>query len=311
MFWLNLKRVLKTGFVSFWRNGFVSLSGILVMIVTLFVIGFIVFSSALLTQAKVNIENQVDINVNFEPFAEEADVLDIKSQLESLPEVEKVEYLSKDDVLSRFIDNNRNDQKILDAIEELGENPFGPALNVKAKQPSEYEGVANFLNSNYSPDEAGSIVDELSFNKNKTAIDRLNIIIDAGGRLGVIIAIIFITIAIVISLNTVRLAMYISRNEIGVMQLVGASHSYISGPFIVAGAMYGIVSALLTLLLFLPFTYWLGDATDVFFGLNLFNYYTSNFAEMFLIIFFSGILIGAISSQFAIKRYLKKGVLAK
>ncbi len=97
-----------------------------------------------------------------------------------------------------------------------------------------------------------------------------------------------------------------SRDEISVMRLVGASDRYIRGPFFVAGAIYGFLSAIITLLIFYPVTLWLGGATANFFvGLNVFNYYTENFGEIFLIIVGSGVLIGSISSYLAVRKYLR------
>jgi cell division transport system permease protein len=99
--------------------------------------------------------------------------------------------------------------------------------------------------------------------------------------------------------------MFISKDEIKVMNLVGAEHSYISGPFIVTGAIYGIVSSILVLLLLYPITYYIGARTsNLFFDMNVFTYYLSNFGEMFLIIFLSGIVLGAISSLLAVGKYL-------
>jgi len=97
-----------------------------------------------------------------------------------------------------------------------------------------------------------------------------------------------------------------SRDEISVMRLVGASTNYIRGPFFVAGAIYGFISAIITLILFYPITIWLGNTTESFFvGLNVFHYYTKNFGEIFLIIVGSGVAIGAISSYLAVRKYLK------
>jgi cell division transport system permease protein len=100
--------------------------------------------------------------------------------------------------------------------------------------------------------------------------------------------------------------MFISKDEINVMKLVGASSNYITGPFLVTGAMYGIVSSIITLIIFWPVTFWLGPITErLFVESNIFEYYISSFGQMFLIIVGSGIFIGAISSYLAIKRYLR------
>jgi cell division transport system permease protein len=303
---LNLKRIFRTGFVQFWRNGVVSLSAVLVMVITLFVIGSVIFSSALLKKSLVSIEDKVDINVYFITDASEQDVLTSKASIEELAEVDFVTYISRDVALENFRERHANDQKTLDALDELDENPLGAVLNIKAKEPSQYEGVANFLEQNYPAGGTASIVDRVNYFQNKQAIERLSQIIDAGEKLGVIVTVTFIIISILITLNTIRLAMFISRDEINVMKLVGASSNFITGPFLVTGAMYGLVSSILTLILFWPITFWLGPITERFFvETNLFEYYIGSFGEMLLIIVGSGIFIGSISSYLAIKRYLK------
>lgn len=306
MLWINFKRILRTGFVQFWRNGVVSLSAVLVMVITLFVIGTVIFSSAMLKQSLVAIEEKVDINVYFIPSAVEEEVLKIKTSLETLPEVDYVEYVSRDVALENFRERHKGDEKTLEALSELDENPLGAVLNIKAKEASQYEGVANFLEQNYPTGSGASIVERVNYFQNKQAIDRLGQIIEAGEKLGAIITVIFIVISILITLNTIRLAMFISKDEINVMKLVGASGNYITGPFLVTGAMYGLVSSILTLIIFWPLTFWLGPTTERFFvETNIFDYYVSSFFEMFLIIVGSGIFIGAVSSFLAIKRYLR------
>jgi len=307
MFWINTKRISRTGFFNFWRNGTVSLASVLIMMVTLFVIGTVLFGSAVLKASLIELRNKVDINVTFVPSAEEKDVLNIKHSLEAIPEVSLVTYISREEALETFKTRHRDDQAILSALNELNDNPLGAVLNIRAKEPSQYEAVANFLqakNSASSP--SAQIIDKINFFQNKTAIDKLTRIIDAAQSLGFIVTLAFIILSILTSFNTIRLTIYVARDEIAVMRLVGASNTYIRGPFVVVGIIYGLVAGLGTLLIFLPVTYWLGRATENFFiGLNIFNYYVSNFPVIFFIIVGSGILLGATSSFLAVRRYLK------
>jgi len=300
---VNLKRIFRTGFVQFWRNGVVSLSAVLVMFITLFVISGVIFSSAMLKQTLESIKDKVDINVYFVTSASETEILSVKEKIEGLSEVDFVTYISRDIALENFKEDHKDDQKTMDALDELDENPLGASLSIKAKEPSQYEEVANFLEENYP---AGSIVEKVNYFQNKKSIDVLTQIIDAGEKLGAIITVAFIIISILITLNTIRLAMFISRDEINVMKLVGASSNYIAGPFLVTGAMYGLVSGIITLIVLWPVTFWLGPTTEKFFiETNVFQYYISSFGQMFLIIIFAGIFIGSISSYLAIKRYLR------
>lgn len=304
---LNLRRIFKSGGQNFSRNTFVSLSAVLIMTITLIVFSTILFLSALLNQSLVEIQKKVDVNVYFLPSASEESALGVKSELEKLPEVALVEYVSKDQALENFKYRHRNDPDILEALFELEENPLGAILNVKAKESSQYDSIATFLDANYSRGQIDSVVDEVNYNENKEIITKLSDVISAGQKLGGVVTILFIFLSIVITFNTIRLAMYISRDEIKVMRLVGATSSYISGPFIVTGILYGIVSSIVTLIILYPLTLWVGPTTARFFyGINVADYYLANFGQFFLVIFFSSVLIGAVSSFIAVKKYLKE-----
>jgi cell division transport system permease protein len=303
--WIKTKRIIRSGFFNFWRNGFVSLSSILVMVVTLFVIGSTIFSGAILEATMKQIEDKVDVTVYILPTAQDSDIVALQKNLQTLPEVAPpVTYVTAAQALANFKTLHQNDQTTLQALDELGTNPLGATLNIKAKDPSQYADIANYLQtqSNLS----NTIIDKVNYAQNKDAIDRLTTIINSANHLGMILTVILIIISILITFNTLRLVIYMSRDEISVMRLVGASESYIRGPFFVAGAIYGFISAMITLILFYPITLWLGNTTQEFFvGLNVFSYYISNFGQIFLIIVFSGVFIGAVSSYLAVRKYLK------
>lgn len=307
MIWVNIKRIIRSGFFSFFRNGFVSLSSVLVMIVTLFVVGSVIFMGAILDSTLETIRDKVDIRVTFITDAPESDILELQGTIENLPEVESVVYTSREEALEQFTERHSGDQLILQALQELGENPLGASLNIKAEDPEHYEGIATFLqDSNFTSSEGDPIVDRINFFENQVAIERLSNIISASETLGFIVTLILVIVSILITLNTIRLAIFISKDEISVMKLVGAGSLYIKGPFVVGGIIYGICAGILTLIIFFPITYWAGEETQRFFiGLNIYDHYLSNFGQIALIILASGIAIGAISSYLAVHRYLR------
>ena len=228
--WIKVKRVVRTGFFSFWRNSFVSLSSILVMVVTLFVIGSVIFSGAILRSTLLQIKDKVDINVYFLTGAGEADIVAMKKNIERLPEVSSVVYVSREESLANFKKRHENDEFTLQALDELGENPLGATLNIKAKDPSQYESIAEFLKSKSSlSGEGETIIDKVNYYQNKEAIDRLTKIINSANTLGLALTIFLICISILITFNTIRLVIYMARDEISVMRLVGASTGYIFG----------------------------------------------------------------------------------
>ncbi len=249
----------------------------------------------------------MDVNVYFVTTAPEDQILSLQSTIKAQPEVAEVSYISREQALTNFRQRHATDQLTLQALDELNDNPLGASLNIKAKDPSEYQSIAAFVeNKAAAISPSSSIIDKINYSENKAAIDTLNRIIDSANKIGLILMVFFIVISILITFNTIRLAIYISREEIAVMRLVGASNMYIRGPFVTVGLMYGIVSAIITLILLYPITFWIGPLTEKLgTGLNLFNYYIVHLWQISLIIIGSGLILGAISSYLAVKKYLK------
>jgi cell division transport system permease protein len=297
------RRVIKSGFINFWRNAVVSLSSIFVMTVALFFIGSILLLSVFLNSALDSIRDKVDVNVYMTTEAAEPQILALKKDLEALPQVQEVDYISRDEAIQQFNQRHENDYLMKQALEELGENPLGATLNVKAKSPSQYDSINKYLSEDKT---FSSIIFSVNYNKNRIVIDRLTELTDSVQRIGFAVMIALIVIAIVITFNTIRLAIFVSREEIAIMRLVGAYNSFVRGPFIVEGMMYGVVSAIVATALFYPITSWLKSATGDFYGgIDLFLYYIGNFSQIFGLLLVSGLTLGTISSYLAVRKYLK------
>jgi len=303
----ELKRIIKAGSVNFTRNGIISWAAVLVVTITLSVITTIILLQAVLYFSLAQIKDKVDVAIYFTVGAPESNILSLKESLENLPEVAEVSYISATEALQLFRERHQNDYPTIQALDEIKDNPLGGYLNVKAKEVSQYESIANFMKSdNALVLGSASIIDKVNYHQNKIVIDRLNNIISGAQRLGFLITLILIIISVIITFNTIRLTIFISKEEIGVMRLVGASKMRVRGPFMVEGAIYGIVATIITLILFLPATIYLGRNMTDFLGLNIYNYYISNLLQISIIILLSGVFLGMISSFFAIRKYLNK-----
>ena len=307
-FWTSLRRVAVAGAKHFARSGVVSAATVLVMTVTLCIIGALIFVSALLSSTLQAIQDKVDVNVYFVTTADETDIDALADKLRQLPEVSSVVYTSREDALTQFRARHENDQLTLQALDELGDNPLGASLAVKAKDPSQYQGIADLLSGDGAALSAGgdSIIDRINYYQNKTVIDRLTAAIRATEQAGAVIVVLFAFASAVIAIATIRIAIYSSRDEIAVMRLVGASNAYIRGPFVVAGVVAGVLAAIIALVLFYPATWYAGDALENWLGgFNLFSYYVSHFGLIFLTLLASGAVLGGIASYLAVRRYLK------
>jgi len=304
---IHSKRIIKSGWKNFIRSGFTSVASILIMTITLFVITSLIFVQAALSSSLNDIREKVDVTVYFIPGADEASIKKVEESLTKLPEIKDISYTSAEEALSNFKDKHSNDYLTLQALDELNDNPLGASLNIKANDPSQYESISKYFeNDNALSKGALTIIDKIDYSQNKLVIDRLTSIINGAKNLGFVVSLVLIIISIIITFNTIRLIIYMSRDEISVMRLVGAGTKYVQGPFIVSGILVGICSALLSMLIFIPISIWLGNHMTDFIGLNLYKYYKSNFLQLFIIMLGSGILLGGISSFFAISRFLRK-----
>ena len=304
---MTIKRVLVGGGKNFARGGAVSVATVIIMTVTLGIIGSLIFLSALLSFSLNAIKDKVDVSVYFVTTANQSEILAVKDQIEKLPQVDRVTYTSADDALAAFRARHATDQLTLQALDELGGNPLDASLEVRAKDPSEYDSIVSFLEASPALSAGGaSIVDRINYEQNKEVIDRLSLAIQATQEIGFAVVILFAIASILIAFATIRLAIYTAKDEIAVMRLVGASNSYIQGPFIVAGVITGISAAILILIILWPTTWYAGVKTSEWLGgFNVASYYGSHFVFIFFILMLSGIALGAVASVLAIRKYLK------
>ncbi len=239
----SFKRMIKGGFINFKRGGVVSWAAVLVMTITLSVITLIILFQAVLHFSLEQIKNKVDVTVYLTVGAPDDQIASLKSSLEQLPEVASVTYTDATDALAIFRARHQSDYPTIQALDELGDNPLGGYLEVKAKDVSQYSDIADFLQSNDALSlGSASIIDKVDYSQNKLVIDRLDSIISNGQKIGFLITLFLVILSIIVTFNTIRLTIFISKEEIGVMGLVGASKMHIRGPFLVEGMIYGTLA---------------------------------------------------------------------
>jgi cell division transport system permease protein len=282
------------------------MASVFVLTVALFVIGATMFLDQLLTTSLTTIQSKVDINVYFVPDASEEEIDRIRTAVAALPEVENVTYTTRQEALEEYRNRNQGNEIALQALEELNENPLGATIAVQARETSQYEEVARYLDEQKAlEDVSAPVIDVINYARNKDSIDTLTGIIEAVERTTFFVMVILLLAATLITFNTIRLAIYTSREEISIMRLVGASNMFIRGPFMLQGVMYGLLAGLLTLALFYPILIWVGPETAAFFEINLFDYYMTNFKTIFGVIVGIGVGLGLVSSTLAVARYLR------
>jgi cell division transport system permease protein len=292
----------KYGLTNFWRNSWLSVATLSIIILALIVFGGLIIFSTLTNTALESVQEKIDISVYFKSDAPEDDILNVKKSLETLAEVKIVEYISKDEALAIFKERHADDAAISQSIEELTENPLLASLNIKARQPEQYASIAEYLeNSSLS-----ERFEKITYAQNAIVIDRLGKIIDTSQKGGFVLIVFLAMVSILVTFNTIRLAIYSSRDEISIMRFVGASNSFIRGPYVVEGIVFGLLAAVLSMAIMTPAVLFVSPYIKVFIPeMELWTYFTSNFFFLLLYQAIFGVALGAVSSVIATRKYLR------
>ncbi|MDD4930928.1 MAG: permease-like cell division protein FtsX [Candidatus Colwellbacteria bacterium] len=298
----TLSRIIKYGLQNFSRNYLVSIATILVLLLAVIVFESLMLFGVIGQKAITLVQDKIDISVDFNEGTAEDEMLKLKSSLESLQEVKLVEYVSKDEALKRFKEKHPEDSDISKALDELGNNPLRASLNVKAYNPKEYAAIAAYL----SNDSFKSAIENISYNQNQLVIERLAKIMDIGKQAGFVLTILLAVVASIISFNTILLAIYSNKDEIGIMRIVGASNAFIRGPYIVVGVIYGVAAAFAGILFTSPFIYLASPFVKVLIPeMDIWGYFLSHLFPILGYDLLFAVSIGVISSFIVVRRYLR------
>lgn len=301
----NLRRIFKSGWISFSRNGGLSAATVFIMIMTILLVTSLFLLKDVSQFLISGLQEKVDISVYFKRESLEKDILNVKEEISKIPEVKDVKYVSRDEALETFIQRHEDDPVLMESLKEVGENPFLASLNIKAFAASQYEAISIFLDATLPPSYK-NLIEKVDYYQRKPVIERIFSITSGLNQVGIGLSLILAIVAILVAFNTIRLAIYNSREELTIQRLVGASNWFIRGPFLVQGAISGFFATLICLLIFTLICWIFSPKLEALFpGLNIFSYFTSNFFTILLIQLTTGIGLGVISSTIAIRRYLK------
>jgi len=298
----SFKRIVKTGFKSFSRNIGLSVATIFIMVMVTSLITMLFLINPVSKILIDNIEKKVDISVYFKDDAIDSDIMRIKSEISRAHEVKEVEYISKEEALRVFIDRHKDDPILIESLTEIEYNPFLASLSIKTWELSQYKQIASLLEDSSFQ----GLIDNVDYYQRRTVIEKVFSLTDGINKVGLFFSIILGIIAVLISFNSIRIAIHNSSQEISTMKLVGAPNSFIRGPFLIQGIIVGFIAALITLLITFGLSYGFNEkiktiAPDI----NMFSIFMSNFFLLFLIQLATGIGLGIISSYIAIRKYLK------
>ena len=295
---------------SFRRNWVMSLVAVSIIYIALLLVGAFFLVSSVVNEMASSFESKVSVQVFLKDDAAEADIVALQQAVQQMPNVKSggVTRVTKEQALQIFKERTKNTPQL---VEQLRNNPLPASLEVALENPREVQGVVDQIVKNpytakvvKTPANLGTAKDtDIKYGQNvvealfaATGVVR----IFAAGFLGLLLVVSLILIG-----NTIRLAIYSRRREIGIMRLVGASNWFIRTPFLLEGvlqALIGSILAILTLLAAQAFIVpWL-QSNLKFLPVNIGSVTVAQLAALLIV---SGVVIGLIGSGSAVRRYLK------
>ncbi|MGH9337505.1 MAG: cell division protein FtsX, partial [Vicinamibacteria bacterium] len=267
----------------------------------LFILGMFLSVSANLNDLMAGWASRVQLTLYLGEESTEEDLESLRRLLEQSPEVESFDYVSREAAVSRF----RSYFPELDNLPDLLEGNPLPAsfeLNVASEHraPEQVRALATRL-------ETISGVSEVDYDL--LWIERLSAIIELIRVLGLAIGAALVLASVFTIFNVIKLTVYGRQDEIGIMRLVGATHAYIRGPFLVEGVLQGGLGGLLALcLLYLSHEFLLREALRSFQLLPDSDWlrFVPPAAWVFIVV--GGMMVGLVGSLLSVRKFLSGAV---
>lgn len=301
----SAKRVLKFAFQDLWRNFWLSFVTVTLLLITFFSFNILIALNYLAQEVTRNIESRIDVSVYFVPEATDEQVGGAKTFLESLPLVAGVGLISREEAVQQFRERHKDDAEILASLDELDKNPLGATLVIKAKAIGDYPAILSTLDV----EPYKNIIQDKNFVDHRVLIERIGRWTDKVRTGAMVLSLIFIAIVMMIVFNTVRMAIYTHREEIGIMKLVGASNWFVRTPYIFESIILAVISLGVSVGLTFAVFGALQPTITKFFedpNINLSSYFLRDALRIFGLEFILMTCLTALSSLTAVGRYLKK-----
>ncbi|MDU6011859.1 MAG: permease-like cell division protein FtsX [Slackia sp.] len=296
----------KESLTGFSRNLSTTLGSIITIFLSLLIIGVFLVGGGIVDNIVSSVEDKVSVTAYVSDDANQNDINAVMKTIEGISGVQSVGFTTKDEAMENFSNSMSSNPEIVEQLD--GMNPLPASIDIELSDAQQVESVVGAIASNASfkeicdsPDDPS---DSLKYGGQET-IERLFSVTNYVRYIGVALIALLVFIALVFINNTIRLAILARSREISIMRLVGASNGFIRGPFLMEGALHALIGAGLAIVFLeilrrvaLPQVstalMWLPIALS-----------SVTYARIYLTLVVAGLIIAAVGSMFAMRRYLK------
>lgn len=277
------------------RSPYQTLAAILIVVLTFLTISvfaFLIFGSYKIVNF---FESRPQVQIYFKPDTKQADIDTVRKQLVNTGKIAKISYLSKQDALNIYKQQNKNDPLLLELVTA---DILPASLDVSTFNihdlPSVVDAVKNL-----------PIINTIGYQQD--VVQKLTSWTDAVRRIGLIIIFVLAIESILIMTTIIGIKVSQRREEIDIMRLIGATNWYISWPYLYEGIFYGLVGTIIgwgistaVLVYYTPVL----QASEFLKGIPLFPVKPIFLVELLGAEILIAIGLGIFSSLIAVSRYL-------
>ena len=285
---------IKEALSSLKRNGLMSFASVTTVALSLLILGMFLVMVLNLNNMASTLESQVQISVYLQDGLTDLEMREVGTRITKIPGVVQVNFVGKEEAMSRFKERLGEQQGLLNALGET--NPLPNAFEVKVDKTERVKAAAQAMMQFKG-------VENAKFGQE--VVEQLFALTKMVRIFGLIIIVFLALAALFIISNTIRITVFARRKEIGIMKYVGATNWFIRWPFLLEGMMLGFGGALVAVL-FLNETYGvlIHQVYESLAFLPLIPQYPfiTNISVVLLV---TGTVIGALGSTISLRRYMR------
>jgi len=248
----NTTRVVKYGAINFGRNIWLSTAATLVMTLTLIVLSITLVATLVLSETADAMKNRIDITLFFKPETSAETLESLRQTMLADSNVKSAEVRTSEEEYKNFLEENSDNSLLIETLEDPEMNmretmisTMQSTMRLKVHNPDNLDSIKNIVASNLDFVKNLDETEEPTYDVNSSEIATITRWAKIAKTGGLVLSIVFLVISVLVIFNTIRMAIFSRREEIYMMQLVGADRGFIRGPFLVEAQLCGVVSGLL------------------------------------------------------------------
>lgn len=306
-------RIVKYGTSGFSRNIWLSSAATAVMAITLIILFVTVVASVILTSTAEMMKDKIDITVYVKPNTSEEILTKMSEVIKGDENVKDVDFSTSEEEYAKFLEENADSDEVINILDEEMQKlmiaKMQGTIRIKVYNVDDLTSVKDLVETDellvqYTDKEKAP-----TYDVNQAEIATITSWARIARTGGLVMAVVFLIISVLIIFSTIRMAIFSRREEIYMMKLVGAEKRFIRGPFLVEAEICGIIAGLLAATVsYFGFMFLApkltGYGIDVSAILEVLE--SNKLILVYLVFVAAGIIIGRVSARLAVSKYLHK-----